>query len=444
MTPAGAAGTMDPRALLAKGRMTRAQMVVVLVTLVLNALDGFDVLSISFAAPGIAQEWGIERAALGVVLSMELLGMAIGSIAIGALADRLGRRRVVLGCLTLMAAGMALAAAAGSVLSLCVWRVLTGLGIGGMLASVNAVASEFSSDRQRDMSVSIMSIGFPLGSIAGGTVVAALLHQHSWHAIFQFGAAMTALFIPVVWWRLPESVVWLCDRQPPDALARINRALVRLGHQAVTALPPAATARPAAAPWRRGIFRPGFASTSVLLALTYFLHVTAFYFIVKWLPKLVVDRGFAASTAAGVLVWTNVGGALGGVVLGLLSRRFPVKVLTMIVLACSTGMIVLFGYSPPDIARLSLICAAAGFCTNGGIVGLYAVLARAYPPELRASGTGFTIGIGRGGSVLAPVLGGLLFQWGYPLPVVCFCMGAGPLVAAALLARLQVRSPEAA
>lgn len=424
--------------------MTRAQGLAILISLLLNALDGFDVLSISFAAPGIAREWGIDRAALGIVLSMELLGMAVGSIAIGALADRFGRRRVVLTCLTLMTLGMAMASGAGSVAALCMWRILTGLGIGGMLAAVNAVAAEFSSDRHRDLSVSVMSIGFPLGSIAGGMVVAALLRQHSWHTIFEFGALVTAVSIPLVYFRLPESVIWLCDRQPDGALARINRSLERLGYGPVARLPAVARAAAPAASWRRGIFRQGFALTSVLLAVTYFLHVTAFYFIVKWVPKLVVDLGFAASTAAGVLVWTNVGGATGGTVLGLLSRRFEVRHLTLVLLVCSTAMIALFGYAPADIPRLSLICAAAGFCTNGGIVGLYAVLARAYPPDLRASGTGFTVGVGRGGSVLAPVLGGLLFQWGYSLPFVCLFMGAGPLLAAGLLSCMRLRMPAAA
>src|SRR5580704_5524787 len=133
----------DPRQMLAESPMTLAQMRVIAITIGLCALDGFDVLAISFASPGIAQEWGINRAALGVVLSMELLGMGVGSILLGGIADRVGRRYTVLGCLLIMTLGMALAATAHSILALSVWRVVTGLGIGGMLASLNAIASEF-------------------------------------------------------------------------------------------------------------------------------------------------------------------------------------------------------------------------------------------------------------------------------------------------------------
>src|SRR5258708_5709077 len=140
--------SLDPREIIAKSPMSAIQIAVVAITVGLNALDGFDVLAISFASPGIARDWGIDRAALGIVLSMELLGMGIGSILLGGVADRIGRRRTLLGCLTVMALGMIMAARAGGVYDLSMWRVFTGLGIGGMLASINAVATEFSNARR--------------------------------------------------------------------------------------------------------------------------------------------------------------------------------------------------------------------------------------------------------------------------------------------------------
>src|SRR3954454_10923743 len=129
----------DPRDTLAQSPMTPQQVMVVAITVALNALDGFDVLSISFASPGIAAEWGIDRAVLGIVLSMELIGMAVGSIFIGSLADRIGRRPVALGCLAIMATGMLLASTAHDVTALSAFRFVTGLGIGGMLAATNAM-----------------------------------------------------------------------------------------------------------------------------------------------------------------------------------------------------------------------------------------------------------------------------------------------------------------
>jgi benzoate transport len=426
----------DPRNMLAAGPMTRAQWRVVGITVCLCALDGFDVLAISFASPGIAHEWRINRAALGVVLSMELLGMGVGSILLGGIADRIGRRFTVLGCLVVMTFGMTMATSAHSVLDLSLWRVITGLGIGGMLASLNAIASEFASTRRRDLCVSLMSIGYPLGAIIGGSIAAMLLARSEWRTVFEFGAVVSGLMLPIVYWWVPESVVWLSQRQPPRALERVNVSLARLGYPTVQSLPPP-MARSTQL-WRGGIFRPALIATTLLVTLAYSLHVTTFYFILKWIPKIVVDMGFTASTAAGVLVWANVGGALGGATLGLLTQRVDLKALTICWLLASTAMVALFGHSHADLAQLSLVCALAGFCTNGGIVGLYAILARAYPTDARASGTGFAIGIGRSGAVLAPITAGYLFQADWGLQAVALTMGAGSLLAAAAVALLRV------
>jgi benzoate transport len=426
----------DPRETLAASPMTRAQMRVVAITVGLCALDGFDVLAISFASPGIAHEWRINRAALGVVLSMELLGMGIGSILLGGLADRVGRRVTVLGCLMVMTLGMAMATTANSVFDLSLWRVVTGLGIGGMLASLNAIASEFANARRRDLCVSLMAIGYPLGAIVGGSIAALLLARSEWRSVFVFGAVVSALLLPMVLWWVPESVVWLCQRQPARALQRVNDSLNRLGYAAILSLP-VLVERPARI-GRGGIFRPQLLLTTLLVTLAYALHVTTFYFILKWIPKIVVDMGFTASMAAGVLVWANVGGATGGAVLGVLTHRIGLKPLTVTWLLASTAMVALFGHAHADLAQLSLVCALAGFCTNGGIVGLYAILARVYPADARAAGTGFAIGIGRSGAVLAPITAGYLFQAQWGLQAVALTMGAGSLLAALAVALLRV------
>jgi benzoate transport len=432
--------TVDPREMLATSPMTAMQIIVVAITVGLTGLDGFDVLSISFASPGIAREWGIDRAALGVVLSMELFGMGLGSFLLGGVADRIGRRRTLLGCLVLMILGMTMVIGVRGLTALCIWRVITGVGIGGMLASNNAVATEFSNARRRDLSVSVMAIGYPLGAIIGGSVAAHLLKGGDWRLVFEFGAICTAIFFPIVFWLVPESVTWLCRSRSADTLERVNRSLRRLGYAPVTSLPPIAPSI------RRStwidIFQPTLALSTILITVTYFLHVTTFYFIVKWVPKIVVDMGFAPAAAAGVLVWTNVGGASGGAVLGLLTQRFGLKLLTIAMLIGSTAMVAAFGHGQADLSKLSLICALAGFCTNGGIVGLYAVMARAFPTELRATGTGFAVGVGRGGAVLAPIIAGLLFQSGFGLQTVAIIMGSGSLVAAACLLALPARAAQ--
>jgi benzoate transport len=420
--------------------MSVLQIVAVAITIGLNALDGFDVLSISFASPGIAAEWGVERGALGIVLSMELIGMAIGSLVLGGVADKIGRRPTMLGCLVLMTVGMYMATTVKGIVDLSLWRVLTGLGIGGLLAAINAVAAEFSNHKRRHLSVSIMAIGYPVGAVVGGLIAAQLLKTSDWRSVFYFGSAVTAAFIPLVYFFVPESVHWLTRKQPVGALEKINRTLTRMRHPTVTSLP--VISDEARKRSMADIFAPALIRTTLLVAAAYFFHIMTFYYVLKWVPKIVVDMGFAASSAAGVLVWANVGGALGGAVLGLLTQKFGVKGLTIGAMVLSTVMVIFFGRTPPDLAKLSMMVAFSGFFTNGAIVGMYAIFAQAFPTHVRASGTGFGIGIGRGGSVLAPIIAGFLFQGGAGLAAVSFAMAFGSLLAAGTLIFLKLRPDE--
>lgn len=416
------------------------QIVVIAITVGLNSLDGFDVESISFAAPGIAGQWHLDNTALGAVLSMELIGMAIGSIFIGNVADRIGRRPTMLGCLVLMAVGMIMVTTSSTIESLSAWRVLSGLGIGGMLAAVNATTAEFSSVKRRNFNVAIMSIGYPLGAILGGMIVAHLLIAHSWRSIFYLGAAYTAAYIPLVLAFVPESVQWLARKQPAGALERVNRGLARMGHAAVTVLPNLAEDLRQ----RRftELFTPTLIGVTVLVTIAYFFHIMTFYFILKWIPDLVSKMGFSPSSASTVLVWTNVGGATGGLVLGLLCLKWSLKPITITVMVLSAIMVAWFGRSPHNLESLSLICAGAGFCTNAAICGMYAIFAQAFPTHARAGGTGFAIGVGRGGSVLAPIIAGFLFDQGISVATVAMYMGLGSLIAAGVLTMLKLRPEE--
>ncbi len=432
----------DPRDLLAYSPMKPMQMVAVAICILLTALDGFDVLSISFASPGIAAEWGIDRAALGIVLSMELIGMAVGSVIFGTVADSLGRRPTVFGCLFLMTAGMYLASTAGSVEVLSVYRLATGLGIGGMLATVNALTAEFSSARGRNMAVILMAAGYPVGAIVGGSIASALLVSYDWRAVFLLGAAGTAAFIPLVWWLLPESVAYLADRQPAGALERINRTLRRLGHAAIDVLPAPRERKVSIS--TRELFTPRLRRTTILLTGAYFLHIMTFYFILKWIPKIVADMGFAPSTAGTVLVWANVGGLAGSLLLGFLSLRVQIRGLVIAALLAGAVGVILFGLGQADFGQLSMAAAGAGFFTNAAVVGMYALFAQMFPTDVRAGGTGFAIGIGRGGSAIGPIVAGFLFAAGAALVEVAVLMAVGSVAAAILIAMLVSKSRPAA
>lgn len=421
---------MDPRQQMSDSDMSLRQVIVVAVTVALCALDGFDVLAISFAAPGISSEWAIDRAALGVVLSMELVGMAVGNVVMGRFADAWGRRPIILICVTLMTIGMWMATTATSIVDLSLWRVVTGMGIGGTLSAINAVAAEFANEKRRSLCVSLMVIGYPIGAVIGGTIAAILLQDNDWRSIFVFGAMATATLIPVVYLFVPESVAWLCEKQPANALARINIILKRMGKESVTSLPPPAISKQQSL---TSIFSAELAPTTILVTLAYALHITTFYYILKWVPKIVVDMGFEASSAAGVLVWANLGGASGGALFGLLTQRFHLFKLTIGALLLGTAMVILFGTGFDNLYQLSLVSAAVGFFTNSGVVGLYAILAQVYPASTRATGSGFAIGMGRGGAVFAPILAGFLFAAGQGLQTVSVIMALGSTLAAVAL-----------
>lgn len=211
-----------------------------------------------------------------------------------------------------------------------------------------------------------------------------------------------------------------------------------MGHTALDALPKlnADHAKASIA----ALFTPGLVATTLLVTVAYFGHITTFYFILKWTPKIVADMGFAAGLAAGVLVWANVSGVLGGALFGLLTLRYGLKLLTLAALFLSVIMVAAFGRGPNDLNQLALMAGAAGFFTEAGIVGLYSVLAQVFPTQLRGSGTGFAIGVGRGGAALAPILAGLLFQAGYDLQAVAIVMAAGSLIAAGALLMLKLRA----
>lgn len=425
----------NSRTALGAAPMHRLQILIVGLCIALNALDGFDVLAISFAAPGIAREWGIDPATLGVVLSMELFGMAAGSVLIGNVADRIGRRPTILGCLVVMAIGMFAAAFAGNVTMLSVTRLLTGLGIGGLLTATSAMVAEYSSDRRRPLNVSLNIAGYSTGSILGGLVAASLLAGNGdWRSVFIFGGFLSAVALPVAWVLLPESIESLIARRPPGALEQVNRTLARLGHAPLAAL---LDLGPVMKPSFRALFSDGFARPTILLAIAYFAQIMFFYYLVKWVPKIVVDMGFDAAQGSRVSVFTNIGNLLGAITVGLAAQRFSLKPLVIGAMLIGFGAIGLFGAlgmgAHPDLVSLSVASMIAAFFINAGVVGLYPVLASTYPARLRASGTGFVIGFGRGGSAVGPVIAGALFAGGFGLLAVSLVMGIGALIAATML-----------
>jgi len=235
------------------------------------------------------------------------------------------------------------------------------------------------------------------------------------------------VLLPLVLLLLPEPVGALLQHGRAITLARLNRSLRALGQPAVDTMPAHTAAGDRAA--LPQLFAPGLRAITVLLTLAYFCHIMTFYFILKWAPKIVTDMGFAPASGGGVLVWANIGGLTGSLVFSFLSTRIAVRRLLMAALALSAVAVAAFGQMPANLALLSETAALAGVATNGAMVLFYALIAQSFPTVVRAGGTGFVIGLGRGGAVLGPVLAGLAFQSGLALPAVAAFMACGSLAA---------------
>jgi MFS family permease len=246
--------TNDIRRTLDEGEMSRFQWVAVAVCVMLIMLDGFDVLVMAFTAAPISAEWKLSGAQLGLLFSAGLFGMAAGSLFLAPWADRFGRQPVILLCLVVISAGMLGSAATQSALQLGLLRAITGVGIGGMLASVGVITAEYSSNKWRSTSVALQATGYPIGATIGGSIAAVLLGIHGWRSVFVFGGLVTAAMIIVVLWRLPESVDFLIARQPANALRKLNALLKQMQRPELAQLPARpvheTTAARASGPWQ--------------------------------------------------------------------------------------------------------------------------------------------------------------------------------------------------
>jgi len=430
-------GGWDLQQLIDEAPLGATQILLLAICFLLNIIDGFDVLAMSFAAPALAEDWSLSADRLGLVFSAGVLGMTLGAMFLAPYTDRIGRRPMILIAVLVMGISMLGTAYADSVSTMVVLRIITGLTIGAMLASLTSLVTEFYPDRSRNLAVGIMLSGYPLGATLGGFLAAALIPDYGWRGVFIFGGLMTLSMGPLIWFWLPESVQFLIRRRPAGALQTINAVLSRLNLEGVSSLPQ--TEATLATASVRSLLTDERRKQTLQLWAAFFLCFGTLYFLLSWIPKLLVDAGLPLEQAIYAGIAFNLGGAAGNLGIGWASARFGLQRTVLTFQAIAALSMVLFALLPLAIAALLVLTAIMGFFQQGGFVGLYIVAARLYPPEIRTTGVGWGIGLGRFGAVTAPYAAGLLIATGWGKSDL-FLMFAGPLVLGGLVI-VAMRAP---
>jgi AAHS family 4-hydroxybenzoate transporter-like MFS transporter len=370
-------------------------------------LDGFDTQAIGYVAPALAKEWGLTKAALGPVFSAGLFGLMIGALLFGPLADRIGRKKIIIFSTLAFGIGTLLTAFINDVNTLLLIRFLTGLGLGGAMPNAVAMTSEFSPHRRRATMVMIMFCGFSIGAALGGLLAAALIPQFGWRSVFVVGGAAPLLLVPILALRLPESVRFLA--LTGTANARVAELLAMIGPKARFA---PATEFVVHEPGLAGmpvlhLFRERRMLPTLLLWVVFFMSLLDLYFLSNWLPTVLNDLGASISSAAVIGSMLQVGGVVGTFALGSVIDRFSFRALALVYFAAvfAVGAIGQLGHS---VALVTMAIFAAGFCIVGGQIAANALAAGFYPTSVRSTGVGWALGIGRVGSIVGPLVGGAL------------------------------------
>ena len=403
----------DIKTLINDSPMSSFQFLAVSICVMINMLDGFDVLVMAFTATSISNEWSIDNKSLGFLFSAGFIGMAVGAALLSRFADIYGRRKIIVLCLVVVTIGMLAAGMSQGYYMLAAARLFTGLGIGCALASLNCITAEYSSDKFRGLNISILQLGYPVGGAIGGAVIGALIPELGWRPMFILGAILSLLMIPVVIWRLPESMDYLVARRPGNALEKINSLLGKMGHEPIAQLPEPEPGSAALQPGVRVLWKSEYRRATLLLWIGFFMVMSGVYFVLSWTPKLLTLAGLSETEGISGGLILQVGGILGQVIFGLLCFKILSKWLSVFFMFFSAFFMCLFAWFASDLAMAIYLGAFVGFFLFGSINGLYVLSPALYPAEIRTTGIGWGIGVGRIGAIIAPFVTGALLDLGW-------------------------------
>ena len=411
-------------------KMTQVQYFSIAICFLMSVLDGMDVLVVSYCAPAIAEDLNLGPKTLGFVFSAGLIGMAIGAIFLAPFADKFGRKKLILASAFIMGFSVLLTAYSGNISQLILMRLVSGLGIGCMLATTATLTSENVLNNSKDFWVSLVISGYPVGAVVSGYVAAAVIPSYGWESMFVFAGLTTLFTIPLIFFFLSESPQFYLKKQPQGALAKANKILIKMNFKPLDSLPKIGL-RANNKSLVSQLFLDKYKISTLQLWAALFFAFGCLYFLISWIPKLATDAGLSIELAIYAGTIFNVGAFFGIVLQGYFSSKIGLKKTISFFLLLTFLLMASFKlFVGTDI--LLLVYFLLGFSLQGGFVGLYSVAARLYPTEFKTTGVGWAIGMGRIGGILAPLIGGFFISIGLSLSANFFIFSIPALFASVL------------
>jgi len=383
------------------------QLRVVALCAAIAFVDGIEGQLAGYIGPALRQDLGLTASQLGFFLASGPLGLFFGGLFIAPLADRFGRRPILLACVALFGICSLLTAMSNSLFMLNVFRFLTGLGVGGALANSISLTAEYSPVHRRSLMVAIMLLGFIGGSIAVGLISAAIVPVLGWRSVLVAGGVLSLLLVPFLYFALPESIRFLAGRDGArDEVARLIRRInpaiaidrntrLVMGELQETSVSVAA------------LFRDGRTRSTLLLWTIYFMSLLTLYLMSSWLTTHIRALGFAVNVSILIATLFQVGGVL-GTLFGWMVDRIGAGITIVSAYATGAVAIICVSLAGANLAALAITVFLAGFGIIGGQSATNALAAISYPTQIRSTGVGWATGIGRIGSILGPSLAGIL------------------------------------
>src|ERR1700759_1020490 len=397
-------------------------------------LDGFDTQAIGYVAPALAKEWGLTtRAALGPVCSAGLFGLMIGALVFGPLADRVGRKAIIIFSTAAFGLGALAPVLAHDIPTLLVIRFLTGLGLGGAMPNAIALTAEYNPHRRRATMVMIMFCGFSIGAALGGMLAADLIPRFGWRSVFLGGGIAPLILVPILVLRLPESVRFVATTgHAPERIAGLLKLIRPNASFAPGAQFVVQETRLDGGPLLH-LFREGRPLATLLLWVVFFMSLLDIYFLALWLPTVLHDLGASVSVAVLIGAMLQIGGVVGTFALGSVIDRFSFRALALVYLG-AVFAVAAIGQLGHAVIAVSIAIFAAGFWVVRGPLAAHALTAGYYSTSVRATGVGWALGIGRVGSIIGPLVAVVLLAAKWSTGVLF--MAAAAAAACAALASL--------